>query len=418
VNKARPSAGRTARWAAIALFGLSACLVAAAIVLYVLNSAGGAATGIPPPDDLAMAGLFPLVGMLIAQAQPGNRIGWVCLLIGFSGALAVWSPEYAVYALVTNPGVLPGGALASWLQVWAWSPGWVGFVLLMLLFPTGRLLSRRWTWPAVVEIAAVATWIALLGGLTWQFRGPLMLGEGPSEEFGEIGATLEAAIPLIFLVMLLALLAAVAGAIVRFRRSVGVERQQLKWFVLAVSLTAVSAGATYISTLLLPLEGFLGGLIYAVEVAAFSSGPVAIGIAILRYRLFDIDIIVRRTLVYATLTVTLALIYLGSVVLLQRLFHWFSGQDSDLAIVASTLAIAALFNPARSRIQSAISRRFYRRRYDAVQTMAAFHTIIRDEVDLDTLSRVLLDVVGETMQPASVALWLRDAPARPGFPKL
>jgi hypothetical protein len=321
--------------------------------------------------------------------------------------LALFSPEYAVYALFTRPGALPGGAFMSWLRVWVWSLGWVGIVLLMLLFPTGRLLSWRWAWPGIVETGAVSLWVIVLGGLTWQFRGAISFAPESAPETQAIDQLIERVAPALFLTMVLALLAAVVAAIVRFRRSRGVERQQMKWFVLAVACTALGAVSGFMFSIVLPVDGWPATVVYGLEILAFSSGPIAIGIAILRYRLFDIDVIVRRTLVYATLTAMLALVYFVSVVLLQRFFRALSGQESDLAVVASTLALAALFTPLRGRIQAMIDRRFYRGKYDAEHTLLAFSSWLRDETNLDQLTREMLAVVEQTVQPAHVSLWLR-----------
>jgi hypothetical protein len=248
-----------------------------------------------------------------------------------------------------------------------------------------------------------------LGGLTWRYRGVVSFAPELSPETQEINLLIERFAPALFLAMVLALLAAVVAAMVRFRRSRGVERQQMKWFVLAVACTALGAVSGFVFSIVLPVSGWPASIVYGLEVLAFSSGPIAIGIAILRYRLFDIDVIVRRTLVYATLTVTLALVYFASVVLLQRFFRALSGQESDLAVVASTLALAALFTPLRGRIQAAIDRRFYRGKYDAERTLLAFSAWLRDETNLDQLTREMLAVVEQTMQPAHVSLWLKSA---------
>jgi hypothetical protein len=404
---------RFSRWLPLVLAVLSIGLAIAAVVFRALNQGGPGPDVSPASDDVAMAALFPLGGLLIALYQPGNRIGWICVLIGCSGALAVFAPEYAVYTLFTRPDALPGGALMSWLRVWVWSLGWVGIVLLMLLFPTGRLLSWRWAWPGIVEIAAVALWVVVLGGLTWQFRGAASFAPELSPETQQVDLLIEQIAPPLFLVMVLALLAAVVAAIVRFRRSRGVERQQMKWFVLAVACTALGAVSGFVFSIVLPVAAWLAPLVYILEIMAFSSGPIAIGIAILRYRLFDIDVIVRRTLLYATLTATLALVYFVSVVLLQRFFRALSGQESDLAVVASTLALAALFTPLRGRIQATIDRRFYRGKYDAEHTLLEFSAWLRDETNLDQLTREMLAVVEQTVQPAHVSLWLKTPDREP-----
>jgi hypothetical protein len=402
---------RPSGWLPIVLALLSIGFSAAAVVLHSLNSTGPGPRGLPSSDDVAMAALFPLVGLLIALYQPGNRIAWICVLIGCSGSLAVFSPEYAVYALFTRPGGLPGGALFSWLRLWVWSLGWAGLAFLVLLFPTGRLLSWRWAWPGIVEVGAVALWVVILGGLTWPYRGPALFALESSPATQQLDQLVGLLVPTLFLAMVLALLAAVAAAIVRFRRSRGVERQQMKWFVLAVACTALGAISGFVFGTLIQVADWLAPIIYLLEVMAFSSGPIAIGIAILRYRLFDIDVIVRRTLVYTTLTAALALIYFGSVLLLQRVFRALSGQESDLAVVVSTLALAAVFNPSRRRIQAAIDRRFYRRKYDAEHTLLAFSAWLRDETNLDQLTREMLTVVEQTMQPAHVSLWLQSTDA-------
>jgi hypothetical protein len=190
---------------------------------------------------------------------------------------------------------------------------------------------------------------------------------------------------------------AVASVVVRFRRSRGIERQQMKWFVYAVA-----------PVLVMPIEDYLPGIISSVALGAVLIGlPAAIGVAVLRYRLYDIDVLINRTLVYGSLTALLVTVYVGSIVVLQAVFRSLTGQDSQLTIVASTLAIAALFNPLHRRIQAFVDRRFYRRKYDAAKTVAAFSARLRDETDLAELNEELLAVVRETMQPAHVSLWLR-----------
>jgi hypothetical protein len=202
---------------------------------------------------------------------------------------------------------------------------------------------------------------------------------------------------------LVALLLALVSMIVRFRRSIGVERQQLKWIVYA---GAVAAGGF---ALTLFLSGPLANAVFVIAFLAFIGVPAAAGVAIMRYRLYEIDLVINRTLVYGSLTALLALVYVGSVVLLQSIFRALTGQESQLAVVASTLVIAALFNPLRRRIQAFIDRRFYRRKYDAARTLAAFGARLRDEVDLETLADDMVGVVQDTMQPEHVSLWLRPS---------
>jgi hypothetical protein len=310
--------------------------------------------------------------------------------------------EYAVYALITDPpGALPAGAWAAWFGAWARGVGWFLIVVfLLLLFPTGRLPSRRWRpvlWGAVGYIAffTLVIWLSpesfdlRLGSV----RNPLGL------EIGIMVLLLQEVVPLTF-----PLLVVVSGTavIVRFRRSRGDERQQLKWFAYAVVVMIV----VFVFWFSLELARFApaGALTFTVPLIGL---PVAVAIAILKYRLYDIDVIINRTLVYAVLTATLALVYFGGVVSLQYVFRAFIGQESTLAVVASTLAIAALFQPLRRRIQALIDRRFYRRKYDAAKTLQDISAKLRNETDLDALSDELVGVVRKTMQPEHVSLWLR-----------
>ncbi len=348
---------------------------------------------------------FATVGALVASRQPGNALGWIFCYLGLSFPLAGAGEEYALYALVTEPGSLPGGEALVWLAALLGGPiVFAVFALFFLLFPNGRLLSRRWRLVVWLDLIAVVCLFA------WAFEpGPLgNLGlVRIANPFGVEGlAALIGTLGLVGLFMTLAV--AVAGGIslvVRFRRARGVERQQLKWFsfsgVVFCAVFAIapvlwylpdSPGTEWIWTVL-----FLLGA---------STIPVAVGIAILRYRLYDIDLLINRTLVYGTLTAMLALVYFGGVATTQAVLRALTGQDSQLAIVVSTLVIAALVNPLRHRIQGFIDRRFYRRKYDAAKTLEAFSSRLREETDLDALSDDLVTVVRETMQPAHVSRWL------------
>jgi hypothetical protein len=360
---------------------------------------------------------FSVVGALIASQRPENTIGWIFLAVGFFYGLLSTADEYAIYALLTNPGSLPLGAQASWLGQWVWAPGLsLILVFLPLLFPDGHPPSHRWrpvAWLGGLSIGlAVVSSIILL----WPERGPALVtgDEYPSHvlQAHVLQVLVEfVAVPMLFV----AGLGAVISLFVRFRRARGGERQQIKWFASAAVLTLV--------WLLVFGQASPHGLPEVIVALSFllviPSIPIATGIAILRYRLYDIDVIINRTLVYGSLTVTLAAVYLGSIVVLQTLQYRVSvgitGQteQSQLVIVVSTLVIAALFTPLRRRIQSFIDRRFYRSKYDARKTLEAFSIKLRDETDLDALSDDLVGVVRETMQPAHVSVWLRD-PKEPG----
>jgi hypothetical protein len=354
---------------------------------------------------------FATVGALVASRQPGNAIGWIFCYLGLSFPLVGAGEEYALYALVTEPGSLSGGEGLLWLAALLSGPIVFALIaLVFLLFPDGRLLSRRWRLVVWLDLIAVMCLFA------WAFEpGPLgNLGlVRIANPFGVEGlAALLGTLGMVGLFMTLAV--AVAGGIslvVRFRRARGVERQQLKWFAFSgVVFCAVfaigpvlwylpeSSGTEWIWTVL-----FLVGA---------STIPVAVGIAILRYKLYEIDLLINRTLVYGSLTASLALVYFGGVAATQTIFRALTGQEQQpqLAIVVSTLVIAALFNPLRRRIQGFIDRRFYRRKYDTRKTLETFSAKLRDETDLDALRDDLVGVVRETMQPAHVSLWLRPDP--------
>jgi hypothetical protein len=272
-------------------------------------------------------------------------------------------------------------------------------LLLLLLFPTGRLPTRRWrvvVW-AVVGYVAVFTLVSWLSPVSQDFR--------LSSVHNPLGIDLEIMDLLsgvVYLTLPLLLLACGAAVIVRFRRSRGDERQQIKWFAYAVGVMVVLFTLGF--SFGLPQVVGVAPLVFAVPLSGL---PVAAGIAILKYRLYEIDIIINRTLVYGTLTVMLVALYFGGVVVLQRVFVVLTGERSTLAVVASTLLIAALFNPLRHRIQVFVDRRFYRSKYDAAKTLEAFSVTLRDETNLKALNDELVGVVRETMQPAHVSLWLR-----------
>jgi hypothetical protein len=395
-----------AAWLAWPLCLLCVALAAASLILALLNgrTVGEIFIGwMPTPVTLAtLIVSFSVVGALIASNRPENPIGLIFLTVGFFYALLTAGEEYAIYALLTNPGSLPLGAEASWLGQWIWAPG-LGLILvfLPLLFPDGRPPSRRWrpvAWLGGLSIGLVVVSSTIL---LWPERGQALVtgDESPSHVLDVV--VLFVAVPM----LLLAGLGAVISLLVRFRRARGDERQQIKWFASASALTLV-----WISVFGQSAEGGLPGVIVALSsLIVIPSIPIATGIAILRYRLYDIDLIINRTLVYGSLTALLALLYFGGVVTTQAISSALTGQEEQpqLAVVISTLVIAALFNPLRRRIQAFIDRRFYRRKYDARKTLEAFSAKLRDETNLDALSDDLVEVVKETMQPAHVSLWLR-----------
>jgi hypothetical protein len=347
---------------------------------------------------------FSTVGALIASYRPENAIGWLFLSGAFIWTAGELALEYGVYALITVPGALPAGAWAAWFGAWARGIGWFLIVtFLLLLFPTGRLPSSRWRpvlWGAVglIVLYTPASW---LSPETDDNR--LASVSNPA---GLEFESMEMLYELINSVFPLLIVACGAAVIVRFRRSRGDERQQLKWFTYAVTVMTV----VFVFWFSLALAGLVppSSLMYDIPIIGL---PVATGIAILRHRLYDIDIIINRTLVYGSLTAILAAVYFGGVTASQSLLRILTGQEQlpQLAVVASTLVIAALFNPLRGRLQLFIDRSFYRSKYDAAKTLEGFSKKLRDETDLQALSDDLVEVVRETMQPAHVSLWLRPS---------
>jgi hypothetical protein len=353
---------------------------------------------------------FSVVGALVASHRSGSPIGWIFCAAALFQGLNVFGWEYATYALLTKPGSLPLGAEVAWMAQWDWALG-LGLVLvfLPLLFPDGRPPSRRWRWVAWLGIGSIGLIVVPTMILLWPDRGvELMRPQGPAEQGGS-HALFVIVVYAGFPLMLLAGLGAVASLFVRFRRSRGDERQQIKWFASAASLTLVCTSV--FEQVLNAESGLLRVILATLTVLIIPSIPVATGIAILRYRLYDIDVVINRTLVYGSLTAALALVYLGSVVSLQYAFRALTGEGSQLVIVASTLAIAALFNPLRRRIQAFVDRRFYRQKYDAARVLAAFSSKLRDATDLDQLNGDLVEVVRDTVQPGHVSLWLRELEA-------
>jgi hypothetical protein len=328
--------------------------------------------------------------------------------------------SYSIYG-VAKPGSVPFPiAIGTLGNQWLWVPtvGLLG-IYLLLLFPDGRLPSRRWR-PLAWLSGALLVLESLTEGLA---PGPLENQGGVPNPFGLEGLPWLTDAALVLLPLLpLCILASALSLALRYRRSGGEQREQIKWITFAASVAGLLYLIAIVSPFIFAPEILSGGdnlgspplwveLLFSVAVLSFAGVPVAIGFAVLRYRLYDIDLIINRALVYGSLTALLALVYLGGVLTAQAIFRTLTGEESQLAVVASTLVIAALFNPLRRHIQSFIDRRFYRRKYDAAKTLEAFSTKLRDETDLDALCGDLTSVVGETMQPAHVSLWLRpDSP--------
>ena len=393
---------RTAARLAWVMLGCIALVAAALLAIDV-----GAGLGIDPFALVMLS--FPVVGALVAARQPGNAVGWVMLAVGVVAVLGDLPVGYAQYALDIRPGSLPRPDFALALGAPMWVPliGLMG-TFVILLFPDGRLPSRRWRpW----------AWFCALG-MILSFIGILLT----PDSFTDVGypgirnplgivALPEAALVIIFSIPI-GILGCAAALIQRFRRSHGQDRLQLKWLAAGAGATATVYLAAMVATLTLDAPWDGRGPLWLTtlqDVAAFSFVliPVAVGIAILKYRLYDIDLIINRTLVYGALTATLTAAYLLAVTILQGLLSPVAGR-SQLAVAGSTLAVAALFRPGRARIQGFIDRRFYRRKYDAARTLETFSASLRDVVDLDALTGELAVLIGDVMQPAHVSVWLRE----------
>ena len=404
------SAHTTARLAWL-VCGATLAVLAAVLLLIALGWSSPLPQGRTPWRDQAVSlvGIVgaPILGGLIASRRPRNPYGWVWLVFGSGLALQLLGGSYAAYALVVDPGSLPAPRTISRL-LGLGGPLALAFApFLFLLFPTGRLPSRRWR--PIAWIAAVSG--AVLFALALLFDNPDTVG-------GAITAMAVAVASAIFAAIVISAL----SLLVRFRRASGVERQQLKWFALAAVMGAAYVVGFLLSGIvgeLLNLDWLRGEALWNLLDAATNMALyVAVGVAVLRYRLYDIDIIINRTLVYGFLTILLAAAYAGSVVGLQAALRALTGQESTLAVVASTLAIAALFGPLRRRVQGFVDRRFYRRKYDAAKTLTAFNARLRDETDLRALSDALVRVAMGTVQPEHVSLWLRSdtAASKPDQP--
>jgi hypothetical protein len=393
---------RAASWLAWTIWALSMTLTVLSLWLLVLDLSRPNVPVYPYwAEGTLLAVGYSTVGAVVASRRPGNPVGWVLCSIGLSWGAYHFSSEYVTYVLLATLGSLPAAKAAAWIASWLWVPGLGLIVFLALLFPNGRLPSPRWrpfAWLIVLLVAAGTIMAAFSPGARFGLvRNPLGI-EGLPNVYEQLQALMFA---LIFV--------ASASVLVRLHHARGVERQQIKWVAYAGALAASASLPTYtvleaIDLRWIEMVGHVTALVGILGV------PTAVGIAILRYRLYGIDIVINRTLVYGALTAILVAHYFGSIVWLQWVFVVLTGQRSTLAVVASTLVIAALFNPLHRWVQAFVDRLFYRSKYDTRKTLESFSAKLRDEMDLDALSNDLVEVVRETMQPAHVSLWLRPDP--------
>jgi hypothetical protein len=359
---------------------------------------------------------FPVMGALIASRQPRNAVGWIMLGIGATVGLSALLNTYSHFALAVRPGSLPAPGLALQLNGALWVPviGLTG-TFLLLLFPDGRLPSLRWrAWGWLCAVALIVPFILLLvypGSFAEQgypdVKNPLGIDA--------LRPVIDPLLQMVIMLIPICIVGCAVSLIQRFRRSHGQERLQLKWFAAAAGVVAFC----YLVCMSLDIPYKLAGqedpgwvhTLQSISIFPFFLIPVAAGIAIVKYRLYEIDRIINKTLVYGAVTVLLALGYAGLVLGIQAVLPVLA-RDSAPAVAASTLAMVALFRPLRNRVQSLVDRRFYRRRYDAARTIESFSSRLRQETDLDSTRSELLAVVGDTMQPAHASLWFRPITGR------
>jgi hypothetical protein len=358
--------------------------------------------------------VFAIVAALIVSRQPRNTIGWILMVP--VGLYVVGGPQasYIESLAPSSPEPTVPLLLMVWFSNWNWLLLIFPLLFIPLFFPNGRSPTPRWRWVGVAAIGW-ATLFVLMVTLARKINAnttPNILLDNPIGVLGK--DTTELLLSVWIAGLLLLVVVCAVSLFVRYRRANETEREQIKWLLYASAVFLVVYGSGFVSGLggSASLGGYIWSVFFGLSVITL---PAAIGIAILRYRLYDIDIVINRTLVYGALTALLVAVYFGGVTATQAIFRALTGQEKQpqLAIVVSTLVIAALFNPLRRRIQSFIDRRFYRRKYDAAKTLAAFSAKLRDETDLEALNSELVGVVRETMQPAHVSLWLRrDPPLR------
>jgi hypothetical protein len=411
-----PLSDNTLRRTAWALFWMSLLILVLAVPLQVVDGEQEASSVLALVGEggvVLVLVSFPVTAVVILRSQPRNRIGWLLMAIGLvwtiCGALA---DTYARYALLIHPGSLPAPDVAALVSALVWAPG-IGLMgtFLLLLFPDGHLPPRRWrpvAWLSGLVVVAITITLTLSPDRLEVGTAPSMQNPLAWEHARPVLLVLQA---VLFPLLPVCVAACATALVLRFRQSRGVERLQLKWLATAAAFVAglylLSIGAGLLTGAMFGAEQPAWmDLVDGLSFLGFLLIPAAIGVAVLRHRLYDIDVVINRTLVYASLTLTSAGLYVGSVLLLQVLLSPVTSQ-SDLAVAGSTLLVAALFGPARTRIQTSVDRRFYRSRYDAARTLDEFAVRLRNELDLDAIGTDLSAAVEEAVHPAHVSLWLR-----------
>ena len=376
----------------LALIFLAFNLAAGTVIVLDASTVGGFALGVA----------YPLVGWIVAARRPSNPIGWLFLTVGLSQAASALTGQYAIYALVTAPGSLPLGDVMSWLATWTWAPGFVVLLTFsILLFPDGRLLSPRWRIVAWMSAAALLLIVVPIAVISWPLRGPALAAATQG-----VAALPESPTAMLFeglgiILLVVAAAASLTSMFVRLRRSDGALRAQLKWLTGAAILEiGVSLGTSFVD-----LEPVVGAVLAIVVTPLV---PIAVGIAILRYRLYEIDRIISRTIAYTVVTAVLVTVFAGLVVGLQAVLDPLT-QGQTLAVAVSTLAVAALFQPLRWRVKRLMDRRFDRSAYDGQRIIAALADRLRREVDLGSIETDVIATVEAAVHPAGAGLWVRTA---------
>jgi len=384
------------RLAAIALLVVAVASSVVTLVLLALSA------GVPLPEVHGIRGMAAIValtegglGLAIAFRQSRNAVGWIFLVSGACAGGYELAQTYTAYASLVRPG-LPGATWTAWVASWLWLPT-TGVVptFLFLVFPDGRLLSPRWrpvAWYSAFAIAIFTITLALLPGPLPE----LPAARNPVSPFPGVVALGDVLLPL-FALWFIAMLLSIAALVRRFRRSRGVERLQMKWIAYASGVYAVGVFLD---------SNFDYRPFAVIDLLLINAIPLAAGLAIFRYRLYDIDLLINRTLVYGLTTAAIGAAFFGGIVVLQSLLRPMTG-GSEIAVAVSTLASFALFQPLRARLQGIVDRRFYRSRYNAARTLDAFSVRLRDEVDLDAVRGELVNAVRDTVQPAHASVWLR-----------
>jgi hypothetical protein len=383
-----------------------AAIVLAAVTIALIVPSVATPTSVPFGTygvlTLVGAVTYPIVGWLVASRRPENPIGWILLLEGLLDALMAFSSQYSTYGLINAPGSLPFADVASWVAGWIWASGTVLFFLLVLVFPDGRLPSPRWRPVLLLGVVAFILETVPNAIALWSYRGPALLAAN-TPDTSTSGPAIQLALAIGGISSLAFAIVAVISIVVRFRRSSGIERQQIKWFGAAGIVTITLLWLVPVIALPVPFDAL----------AALVVGPLlpgAIAIAILRYRLYEIDRIVSRTISYLIITGFLAVVFVGAVFLLQAVLTPVVGEN-PVAVAASTLVVAALFKPSRTRVQQIVDRRFNRARYNAERTAAAFAARLRDQVELAELRADLLSTVTGALDPSGAGVWIRDREA-------